>query len=114
MYLGLASIFLILAALVGTNPLWQLIRKLPAKMKFVWIHGSLAFIGMSFMVLHATSSPRPTPWFAFMVLLITFFGGVGLFALRRMKAPIPAGIALIHPLAAVVGVVLLFSAMFGN
>ena len=50
----------------------------------------------------------------FMILLITVLGGVGLFALRRMKAPVPAGIALIHPLAAVVGLVLLFQAIFAR
>ena len=114
MYLFLAGMFLLAAALVGTNPLWQLVRKLPARMKFVWLHGGLAVIGVSFLIIHATSSPNPTPMLAFLILLITFLGGVGLFALRRMKAPVPAGIALIHPLAAIVGLVLLFQAILAR
>ncbi|MCB9357435.1 MAG: hypothetical protein H6505_02590 [Calditrichaeota bacterium] len=114
MYLLLAGVFLTLAAAVGTNPLWQLIRKLPAKMKFVWIHGGLAAMGVTFLILQATQSAKPTPWLSVMILFITFLGGVGLFALRRMKAPVPAGIALIHPLAGVVGLVLLFQALFAK
>ena len=37
---------------------------------------------------------------------------IALFALRRMKAPIPTGIALIHPLAGAVALVLLIQALF--
>lgn len=114
MYLFLSGLFLTLAAAIGFQPLWQLIRKLPARMKWVWVHGGLATLGMLFMILQATQSAKPTPMLAFLILLITFLGGVGLFALRRMKAPVPAGIALIHPLAAVVGLVLLFQAIFAR
>lgn len=114
MYLFLAGMFLLLAALVGTNPLWQLVRKLPAKMKFVWLHGGLAFIGIIFLILQATQSAKPTPMLAFLITIITFLGGVGLFALRRMKAPVPAGIALIHPLAGAVALVLLYQALLAR
>ncbi len=114
MYLYLAAAFLTLAAVVGFNPLWSLIRQLPAKMKFVWIHGGLAVSGVIFFIIHATSSPKPTPWLAFLITLITAMGGIGLFALRRMKAPVPAGIALIHPLAGAVALVLLYQALIAK
>ncbi len=114
MYLFLSAICLTCAAAIGFNPLWQLIRKLPSKMKFVWLHGGLAVFGVMFMILQATQSAKPTPMLAFLVLLVTFLGGVGLFALRRMKAPVPAGIALIHPLAAIVGLVLLWQAVLAK
>jgi hypothetical protein len=114
MYLFLGTVFLTLAAAVGFNPLWQVVRKLPSRMKFVWIHGGLAVVGISFLIIHATSSPNPTPMLAFLIAIITFLGGVGLFALRRMKAPVPAGIALIHPLAGAVALVLLYQALFSR
>ncbi len=112
MYLFLAAVFLTMAAAIGFNPLWHLVRKMPAKMKFVWIHGGLALTGVTFFVIHATSSPNPTPWLAFLLTLVTVMGGIALFALRRAKAPVPAGIALIHPLAGAVALVLLFQELF--
>lgn len=114
MYLFLGTVCLTLAAAVGFNPLWQLVRKLPSKMKFVWIHGGLATLGLTFLILQATQSAKATPMLAFLIAIITFLGGVGLFALRRMKAPVPAGIALIHPLAGAVTLVLLYQALFAR
>ncbi|MCB1058731.1 MAG: hypothetical protein KDB65_00740 [Calditrichaeota bacterium] len=114
MYLYLSAVLLTLAAAVGFNPLWHLVKKIPAKMKFVWIHGGLAILGVTFFIIHATTSPDPTPWLAFLLTIVTAMGGIALFALRRMKAPIPAGIALIHPLAGAVAVVLLIQALFSK
>jgi hypothetical protein len=112
MYLLLAAVFLTLAAAIGFNPLWHLVKKIPARMKFVWIHGGLAVVGVTFFIIHATTSARPTPWLAFLLTIVTAMGGIALFALRRMKAPIPTGIALIHPLAGAVALVLLIQALF--
>ncbi|MCC6477350.1 hypothetical protein IT157_09885 [bacterium] len=112
MYLTLSALLLTAAAVIGFNPLWSLIKKIPARMKYVWIHGGLAVAGTTFFVIHAATSARPTPWLAFIIALVTALGGVGLFALRRMKAQVPAGIALIHPLAGLVALVLLYSFLF--
>ena len=112
MYLTLSALLLTAAAVIGFNPLWSLIRKQDSRMKFMWIHGGLALLGMIFFIMQAAGSDRETPWLAFIIALVTALGGVGLFALRRMKAPVPAGIALIHPLAGIVALVLLYSFLF--
>ena len=113
MYLVLSAVSLTLAAAVGFAPLRSLIKQLPAKLKFVWLHGGLALSGVVFIIIHALTQPSDQqPWLGFLITLITALGGIGLFVLRRLKAPIPAGIALLHPLAGAVGLVLLYQELF--
>ena len=107
-------IFFLAAAVIGTNPLWSLIKKIPAKLKFVFIHGGLALTGLTLLIIGTTDTKSDVPILALITLVLTAMGGLMLFALRRAKAPVPPGMAMLHPIFAIGGLILLFVFLFGN
>ncbi len=102
-----ASLILIsLAGLVGIIPMRSLLKGVPAKWRFILLHGGLAVTGIALLFVQATGKSE-APLFALMMLIMAALGGVALFFLHRFKAPIPAGMAMIHPMVGVFGLILL-------
>jgi hypothetical protein len=112
--LYLSSAIFVVAGVYGFSLMWALIQKKPSQMKAVLIHGGLALTALACMVIGAVKTAGDVPVLAVVGMILTAMGGLMLFALRRVEARIPAWVALLHPLFAILSLILLFMFMFGS
>ena len=110
----IASLILFVAAgAVGTNPLWAIVRKRPNRLVWTLLHGGLALAGLALLTIFCMTTKDAAPMISALLLGLTAAGGLLMMALRKYGAPIPAGMAFIHPLVAITGVVLMVMHMAG-
>lgn len=111
--LSAALLLFCAAGLVGTKPLWAIVQRRPSRMTWTLLHGGLALTGLALLIGFAITSAEPAPMISVLLLGLTAAGGLLMMVLHKFGAPIPAGMAFIHPLVAITGVVLLVMHLFG-
>ena len=104
-----AIVLFIIAALFGLFVLVHILRNKPTPKAFVFIHGSIAVIAV-LIVAYATFL-RANPWLiaSLSVFIIAALGGLTLFSFDMSKKPIPKLLAVVHPLVAVIGLLILIA-----
>jgi FtsH-binding integral membrane protein len=108
-----ATLVFCLTALAGWFPLRALLRDIPARWRFIFLHGGLALSGLVLLIVAVWGSESSAPAAALFTLCLTAGGGLILFGLRRLKAPLHPGMALVHPLIGLLGIGILVLFLLG-
>lgn len=108
-----ATIVICLAAVAGWFPLSAFLKKVPARWRFILLHGGLAMTGLVLLTKAVLETESSSPGAALFTLALTAAGGLILFGLRRLKAPIHTGMALVHPMVGLVGIGILLLYFWG-
>lgn len=102
-----ALIFFIAAALLGGYLLSFVMFNKETPKGIAFIHGPLAAIGLVLLIV-ATVLYTPRPWVSLIIFLLAAGGG-GILILRDITGKsLPKWLALIHGVAAITGIILLF------
>jgi hypothetical protein len=102
--LYISIILFLIAAVFGIIIASAIIRKQPTPKPLVYIHGLLAAIALSIVVIYVLQHAEKNPMVSLILLLIGATGGFILFARDMTKKPGPVALILIHALFAVSGV----------
>ena len=102
----------VLAAIFGAVALIAILKNKPTPKPAVFIHGGVAAIALLLVILSVAGSTGPSPIVSLALFIIAALGGFTLFAIDIQKKPVPKLLALVHPLVAAVGLVLLILFVF--
>lgn len=105
--LKFAIVLFILAAVFGLIALLAILKNKPTPKPAVFIHGGLAAFALILLILFTTGGAGPTPIASLVLFVAAALGGFVLFAMDMQKKPIPKPLAVIHPLVAAIGLILL-------
>lgn len=103
-----AIVLFLFAALFGSIILTAILKDRPTPKPIVAIHGGIALIALlatiTYFIVGQTDGLFMT---GLVLLLIAAVGGISLMVIDLSKKPIPKLVALLHPILAVSGVVIL-------
>lgn len=102
----------ILAAVFGLFALLAILKNQPTPKPAVFAHGAIAAIALILVIAYSVGSTGPSPMASLVIFIIAALGGFFLFALDWQKKPIPKPLALVHPIAAVIALILLIAFVF--
>lgn len=106
--LVISILLFIAAALFGAYILLAVLSNKPTPKKAVFTHGPLAATALIIMIIYATMGhTEPLLISSIVLFIIAALGGLTMFTIDMMQKPIPKSIAIIHPLVAVVALVML-------
>jgi hypothetical protein len=103
--LKLAIVLFVLAAIFGLIVLIAILRNKPTPKPVVFIHGGVAAVALLLVILFTAGSSGEGPILSLVLFIIAALGGFTLFATDMRKKPIPKWLAMLHPLAAVAGLI---------
>ncbi|HKP32964.1 MAG TPA: hypothetical protein VJT83_09560 [Chitinophagaceae bacterium] len=95
------------AAVLGIIILRAIIQQSETPKVAVFIHGLLAAAGLGLVTYYVITNPDNNPLVSLIILAIGAVGGFYLLARDLKKKPGPIGLAIIHMLAGLTGVILL-------
>jgi len=95
------------AAVFGIFIFRAILQKVTTPKTIVVIHGLLAAAGLGLVAYYVLENPGNNPLASLVILLIGALGGFYLLARDLKKKPGPVGVAVIHMLAGLTGVILL-------
>ncbi len=101
-----AIILFVVAALFGFTALLSVLKNTQASRAVVLTHGGFAAVGLV-LVIVAVARNASAPVASLILFLIAAVGGFVLFALDLQKKTLPKALAILHPLIAAAGLVLL-------
>lgn len=103
-----AIVLFIIAAIFGLIILTSILKNKPTPKPIVFIHGPLAAIALilviSYMVIQGASPLLIT---SVVLFVLAALGGLTLFTIDMRNKPIPKLLAMLHPLIAVAGLIVL-------
>ncbi len=102
-----AIVLFVVAAVFGLFNLIPILRNKPAPRPTVFIHGGIAALGLLCVILGVAKAAGPSPVTALVLFVVAALGGFVLFGIDMQKKPMPKWLAVLHPLIAAVGLVLL-------
>ena len=108
----LAIVLFILAAIFGLFALLAILKNQPTPKPAVFAHGAIAAIALILVIVYSVGNPGPSPMASLVIFIIAALGGFVLFALDWQKKPIPKPLAFVHPIAAVIALILLIAFVF--
>ena len=104
----LAIILFIIAAIFGLVILTAILKNQPTPKPFVFLHGPLALIALILIIVYAVAQGASALLVTSIVLFIlAALGGLTLFTIDMTNRPIPKMIAMLHPLIAAAGLIVL-------
>lgn len=110
--LMIAIALFVLAAIFGLFALLAILKNQPTPKPAVFSHGAIAAIALILVIAYSVRTVGPYPMVGLVILIIAALGGFFLFFLDLQKKPIPKPLALVHPIAAVIGLILLIAFVF--
>ncbi len=102
-----AIILFAVAALFGVMNLVPILKNQPAPKSTVFIHGGFAAIGLVLVILAVAKAAGSSPVTALVLFVVAALGGFVLFGIDMQKKPVPKWLAVLHPIIAAVGLILL-------
>ena len=102
----LAIILFAVGAIFGLIILTSFLKGGATPKGAVVVHGILVVIAL-ILVIVFTVSHQPAPITALILFIITGLGGITLFAIDMSKKPLPKFLAFLHPILAVISLILL-------
>ena len=105
MYIALGCF--VLAIFFGFIVFIQLLCNRPSFKPAVFLHGLVAVTGLICLSIYAVLHVGTKPWLSLTVLILAALGGLTMLSFDLRKKPVPKIILLLHPLAALIGLVLL-------
>ncbi len=109
-----AIVLFVVAAVFGLMNLIPILKNKPAPKPSVFIHGGFAALGLLCVILAVARATGPSPVDALILFVIAALGGFVLFGIDMQKKPMPKWLAILHPLIAAVGLVLLIVFVVGT
>jgi len=108
MLITAAIIIFIIAALFGLVILTAVLRDRPTPKPFVIIHGPLAATAIVLLIIDVVKGHTEALLIASLIIfIIAALGGFVLYTLDTLKKRIPKPLAILHPLIAVAGLIVL-------
>ncbi len=108
MLITAAIVIFIIAALFGSIILTAILRDRPTPKPFVIIHGPLAATAIVLLIIDVVKGHSESLLIASLVIfIIAALGGFALYTLDSLKKRIPKPLAILHPLIAVAGLIVL-------
>ena len=108
MLITAAIIIFIIAALFGSVILTAILRDRPTPKPFVIIHGPLAATAIMLLIIDVVKGHTESLLIASLVIfIIAGLGGFAIYTLDSLKKRIPKPLAILHPLIAVAGLIVL-------
>lgn len=108
MLIHAAIILFIIAALFGLVILTAILRDKPTPKPFVIIHGPLAATAIVLLIIDVVKGHAESLLIASLVIfVIAALGGFALYTLDTLKKRIPKPLAILHPLIAISGLIVL-------
>lgn len=108
MLITAAIIIFILAALFGLVVLTAVLRDRPTPKPFVIIHGPLAATAIVLLIIDVVKGHTEALLIASLIIfIIAALGGFVMYTLDTLKKRIPKPLAILHPLIAVSGLIVL-------
>lgn len=103
----LAISLFVIAALFGLYVLIHILKDRPTPKPVVFIHGGIAATAL--LIVAYASYLNPSYWLvtSLIVFLVAATGGLFMFGIDMSRRPIPKAVAIIHPLIAVIGLLIL-------
>ncbi|MFT3867693.1 MAG: hypothetical protein QM715_04245 [Nibricoccus sp.] len=101
-----ALILFVVAAILGLTVAVQIFKKKPTAKGVALAHGAFAAAGLITLVLYAAKNPNHLLWVAVVILVVAALGGLILFINDIRGKTGPAGLVVVHALAAVAAVVI--------
>ncbi len=102
-----AIVLFVVAAIFGLVNLLPILQSKPAPKSSVFIHGGVAALGLLLVILAVAKAVGPSPLSALVLFVVAALGGFVLFGIDMQKKPVPKWLAVLHPIIAAVGLVLL-------
>ncbi len=102
-----AIVLFVVAAIFGLMNLVPILKNKPTPKPSVFIHGGVAAIGLLLVILAVAKATGPSPVSALILFVIAALGGFALFGIDMQKKPVPKWLAVLHPIIAAVGLILL-------
>lgn len=104
----LAIVFFIIAAGLGVIILTAILQNKPTPKPIVFLHGPVAFIAILLVIFYLWVNGASALLVASLILFsLAALGGLTMFVLDMNGKPIPKNIAIVHPLVAVSGLIIL-------
>lgn len=106
------SFIVIYYVIVGTFGIYLLIRlhsQKPVEMMTGIIHGAMGLLGLAFIIMYISFQKNETPIVAFLLLLMAFFFGAGMFVAKLSGRKFPKAVAYVHAAFAISGLIFLVS-----
>lgn len=108
MLIQAAIILFIIAALFGLVILTAILRDKPTPKPFVIIHGPLAATAIVLLIIDVVKGHTESLLIASLIIfVIAALGGFALYTLDTLKKRIPKPLAILHPLIAISGLIVL-------
>jgi|SRR5215471_180627 len=110
--LGVAVVLFALAALGGIILAALHLKRKSAPIPLALLHGLLAAAGLVLLIIAVVQMASAGPaGVALVIFIIAALGGFVLFTMHLTRKPLPAGLIVVHGLAAVVAFVVLLVAL---
>jgi hypothetical protein len=106
--LGFALSLFILAAILGSIVLAAILKNKPTPKPIAIIHGSLGGFGLLLLLTYlAVAKINALLLSGVAVLLLAMVGGLIMFGIDVSEKPIPKVLAILHPLFAIAGLIMI-------
>jgi hypothetical protein len=103
-----AIVLFIVAAVFGLIILTAILRNQPTPKPVVFIHGPIAATALLLVIIYmVTKGASPLLITSIVLFILAALGGLTLFTIDMSKRPIPKLLAMLHPLVAVAGLIVL-------
>ncbi len=102
-----AIVLFVVAAVFGLVNLIPILKNKPTPKPTVFIHGAVAAVGLLLVIIAVAKESASSPVSALVLFIIAALGGFVLFGFDMQKKPVPKWLAVLHPIIAAVGLVLL-------
>src|SRR4051794_32866008 len=103
-----AIIIFLITAVFGAIIVFHILKDRPTPKSIVIIHGPLAAIGLLLLIIYIVIGHNETlPIISLILFIIAAGGGYLLYSLDTLKKHLPKSLAIIHPIIAFAGVVVL-------
>ena len=111
--LWIAVVLFLIAAVIGLTVWLKIMGNKPTNKAVALIHGLVAVIGFLMVLIFTIGATAGAPVGALILFAVAALGGLTLFVRDLMKTPGPKWLAVLHPLLAVVGLLLLLVFILG-
>jgi len=106
-YIYIAIGLFVLAAFMGLIVLIEILSDRPTPKPAVFAHGTFAVVALLLLLFVVVKQHGGGPVISLSILVLAALGGLTLFTIDMQKKPIPKWLALVHPFAAVIGLIAL-------
>lgn len=103
-----AIVLFIISAILGLFVLIALLRNKTTPKPAVFIHGPIALLALILLITYAViKGTSPLLMTSIALFILAALGGLALFTIDMRKKPIPKLLAILHPVIAVAGFIVL-------